>query len=393
MSAGPSLDGILARCEELYEDKRLSVVSRWKEDNPGRMAVGHLPVYSPRPLFEALGCLPVALFGGGDSVDIIKGDSYFQSYICHLPRSVIELGLSGGYDALEAMVFPSICDVVRNLGGMWQLLFPERYSAYLDLPQDFDPALGGRFYAADLRRIAGELEARGAQPLTETTMRRAIMDEDDRRLAIEDLDALRAEAPWLAPASEAYLVVRAGGLMMAAEHAELVNDYVRVAKERTARRYDNVRVVVAGAFCEQPPLNLIRTLERCGCDIVADDFQLGMRTVPGQIDVAPGEDPLDSLARAYVERGVESAYRYDEEGDRGRELVEQVERTRAEGVVFAAPSFCDPALLDRPMQESALDAAGIPHTGFKYAENTGQFQVIREQAGAFSDSVKLWGVA
>ena len=43
------------------------------------------------------------------------------------------------------------------------------------------------------------------------------------------------------------------------------------------------------------------------------------------------------------------------------------------------------------MLEVAMDEAKIPHTSFKYAENTGQFQVIREQAGAFSDAVKLWG--
>ena len=30
-------------------------------------------------------------------------------------------------------------------------------------------------------------------------------------------------------------------------------------------------------------------------------------------------------------------------------LVRTVKRTGAEGVIFAAPSFCDPALLDRPM--------------------------------------------
>ncbi len=195
MSGATTLDDLLRRAETLYDDKRLQSVRRWRDENPGAMAVGHMPVYAPRPLFEALGCLSVALFGGGDAVDIIKGDSYFQSYICHLPRSVIELGLSGGYDALDAMVFPSICDVVRNLGGMWMLLFPERYSAYLDLPQDFDPALGGRFYAADLRRIASDLVERGASPLTDLSMRQALLDEDDRRIAIEDLDALRAEAP------------------------------------------------------------------------------------------------------------------------------------------------------------------------------------------------------
>ncbi len=42
------------------------------------------------------------------------------------------------------------------------------------------------------------------------------------------------------------------------------------------------------------------------------------------------------------------------------------------------------------MLVGALDAAGIPWTAFKYAENTGQFQVIREQAGTFADSIKLW---
>ena len=41
----------------------------------------------------------------------------------------------------------------------------------------------------------------------------------------------------------------------------------------------------------------------------------------------------------------------------------------------------------------ALDRAGIPWTAFKYAENLGQFQVIREQAGTFADSIKLWSEA
>ena len=52
--------------------------------------------------------------------------------------------------------------------------------------------------------------------------------------------------------------------------------------------------------------------------------------------------------------------------------------------------FCDPALLEQPMLVSALDQQNIPHTQFKYSENTGQFAVIREQAGTFSDSIRLW---
>jgi benzoyl-CoA reductase subunit C len=68
-----------------------------------------------------------------------------------------------------------------------------------------------------------------------------------------------------------------------------------------------------------------------------------------------------------------------------------VKTSGAQGVIFAAPSFCDPALLDQPMLQAALDQQKIPWTAFKYAENLGQFQVIREQAGTFSDSIRLWG--
>ena len=39
------------------------------------------------------------------------------------------------------------------------------------------------------------------------------------------------------------------------------------------------------------------------------------------------------------------------------------------------------------------DPVTIPYTAFKYAENTGQMAPIREQAGTFADSIKLWSAA
>ena len=40
-----------------------------------------------------------------------------------------------------------------------------------------------------------------------------------------------------------------------------------------------------------------------------------------------------------------------------------------------------------------LKDAQIPYIAFKYAENSGQMQPIREQAGTFADSIKLWSGA
>jgi benzoyl-CoA reductase subunit C len=383
---------VLARAQQLVDDMSLGEVRRWKQEHPGRLAVGHMPVYVPRPLFEAAGCLPVSIFGAGEQLDVVRGDSYFQSYICHIPRSTLELALSGRLDPLDGMIFPAICDVIRNLGGMWQMLFPEKYAAYLDLPQNFDPELGGRFYAHDLRRIMGDLQKRGAQALDDGKLRAAIALENERRAVLTELDDLRQKEPFRVRASEAYLVSRAGGVLETKAHIAMLREMLAKARERVPRAYDNVRVIVRGSFCEQPPLGLIRTLEAAGCDIVDDDFQLGMRFIEGKID-EDAADPVRAIADAYLLRGTATASRYIGELVKGAALVKRVKETGAEGVVFAAASFCDPALLDQPMLEAALDRADIPHTSLKFAENTGQFQVIREQAGAFSDAVKLWGSA
>ena len=155
---------------------------------------------------------------------------------------------------------------------------------------------------------------------------------------------------------------------------------------------DNSRVVVTGAFCEQPPLNLIKSIELAGCYIVDDDFLLVNRWEKS--DVPEEGDPIAALALAYLHNSVSMPAKYEpDEDQKGLHLVEAVRRTEAEGVIFACPSFCDPALLDRPMLQTVLARHNVPYIAFKYAENSGQMQPIREQAGTFADSIKLWSEA
>ena len=170
----------------------------------------------------------------------------------------------------------------------------------------------------------------------------------------------------------------------------MVTEYLDLARAAPRRPRDEARIVLRGVFCEQPPLGLMRALEKSGCYVVDDDLLLVSRWLGARVG-ADG-DPVAALARAYLGYGGESASRYVPDGStKGARLVDTVRRTGAEGVIFASPSFCDPALLDRPMLQAALEAQGISFTSFKYAENTGQMQPIREQAGTFADTIKLWG--
>jgi benzoyl-CoA reductase subunit C len=171
-----------------------------------------------------------------------------------------------------------------------------------------------------------------------------------------------------------------------------MRDYFVSVREQQRAIKDNCRVVLSGVFCEQPPLNLIKSIELSGCYIVDDDFMLITRWEKS--DIAIDGDPIANLAHSYLHDSYSTSPKYEpDQAKKGMYLVESVRQNQAEGVIFAMPSFCDPALLERPMLQSVLKQHGVPQIAFKYAENSGQMQPIREQAGTFADSIKLWSGA
>lgn len=385
--SGGSLETLVGRADEIYRDYRLSTVREWKA-RTGGLAIGYMPIYVPCELLVAQGVLPVGLMGARDDLEIIKGDAYYQSYICHIPRSTIELGLNGSLDCLDGVLFPATCDVIRNLSGMWQMLFPGKLVRYLDVPQNFEPDVGGRFYRAELEQLSAELSARGATPLSADALRDAIDRYNTYRRLVRELYALRQAEPQKVPASELYVMLRATLVLPVDEAISMLESYRECAVASDRQPLDQARVLLAGSFCEQPPIALLRTLERAGCYIVDDDFVQISRGI--QSDIPLDGDPLENLVRAFLNDAIASPTRYLARGDKGADLIARIESSGAEGVIFCAPSFCDPALLDQPMMVAAVERRGVSWTAFKYAENTGQFQVIREQAGTFADSLKLW---
>jgi benzoyl-CoA reductase subunit C len=392
MDTQPPVITIVERCQALFDDLDFTAVKTWKAAVPGRKAIGYMPVYVPRELIHAAGMLPVGILGGGDQLEVIQGDAYYQSYICRIPRSTIELGLTGRLDCLDGMLFPSICDVIRNLSGMWQILFKDKYVRYFDVPQNYEDEVGGRFYTRELEILRDELGSLRGAPVTDAELDASLRVYNDNRAAIRDLYTYRALKPWQAPTAEVYLVLRAGMVLPPEEHTALVRDYIAAADAMPRPRRDNARVVLTGGFCEQPPLTLIKSIEMAGCYIVDDDFMLITRWLLD--DVPAHGKPLEELSKAFLHRSASTAAKYDaKREDKGQFLLQQVKTRGAEGVIFAAPSFCDPALLERPMLQDVLGKHTVPYTAFKYAENTGQMAPIREQAGTFADSIKLWSAA
>jgi benzoyl-CoA reductase subunit C len=380
---------IMARCQALFDDLDFGAARAWKAAKPGRRVVAYMPIYVPREIVHAAGMLPLGILGAGENLEVIHGDAYYQSYICRIPRSTLELGVTGRLDFVDGFLFPSICDVIRNLSGIWKLQFPNVYVRYFDVPQNYKDGVGGEYYVRELEELREGLEKLGGAKITDDALRASIAVFNENRRLVREVYAARAKEPWLAPTSEVYLVMRAGMVLPIEEHTQLLRDYLAAVRAEPRPQRDNCRVILNGVFCEQPPLNLIKAIEMSGCYVVDDDFTLVNRWLLD--DVPTSGNPIEQLSEAFLHRSAETAAKYQpDEKLKGKFLIDSVKDNGAEGVIFAAPSFCDPALLDRPMLERALDRVDVPHIGFKYAENSAQMQPVREQAGTFADSIKLW---
>jgi benzoyl-CoA reductase subunit C len=94
-------------------------------------------------VIHAAGMLPLALLGGGGSVELTHADARFQSFVCSIAKSTLELGFQGLLRGVDGFVFSNICDVARNLASIYKRNFPDVFVEYLHLPQNSTSPTGG----------------------------------------------------------------------------------------------------------------------------------------------------------------------------------------------------------------------------------------------------------
>jgi benzoyl-CoA reductase subunit C len=383
------LTTIINECKELAFDLNFTRAKQWKSEAKDRILVGYLPIYFPREIVHAAGGLAVGIMGTGDRKQVVKGDAYFQSYICRMPRGIIEMALDHNLDDFEGFAFPSICDVIRNLSGMFKILDKGTFVKYLDFPQNFQSHIGGAFYQKEMQHVIDLMQQINGNEITPEKLNHAISLFNKNRQLLEHIYDVRQQYPWRLSIEDVYHIIRAGQVIPVEEHNDMLAEVCKEIDKDIGEPQDRVRVVVSGSFCEQPPIGLIKSIEMAGCYVIDDDFMLGSRWIQGDVD-ATSDDPMTALSEAYLHQSPFSSSVYDVDNPKEARLAELVKKRQADGVIFAAPSFCDPALLDSPTLQKGCDAYNIRHISFQYSENTGQFKVIKEQVGAFSDSIKLW---
>lgn len=382
-----AIEDIVSRYKEFLEEAPLERVIEWKASHPGSKVIGCYPVYSPVEIIHAGGMLPVGIIGGGNRLEIAHADSRFQSFVCSIVKSTLELGLTEKLNFLDGIVFHSICDPARNLGSVFKRNFPKLMVEYIHFPQNMVSRHTNDYLAAEYRRVKSSYEALVGKPISDDALRQSIGLFNEQRKLMRDLYDFRMKSPQNLSTVECYVLTRVGTLLPVEEHIAILKEALSLLAKRDEKVKDRIKVILEGSFCEQPPLELIDGLEAAGCYILDDDFIQGWRFFTEDIPLEG--DPIQNLAQAYVNRSVFSGVKHDSRAPKSKHLVDKVKETGASAVVILAAKFCEPALFDYALYRQTLEREGIPHLYLEFEEKMWIFDKARTEVETFVESMLL----
>jgi benzoyl-CoA reductase subunit C len=373
-----SADALIGAARDLLEDTTFPTVQEWR--GRGGRVVGHFQVYFPEEIADAAGLLPVKIRGA--AIEPRHSDARFGSYLCSILKTSLELEL-GKHLALDLFVSHPICDAARNLAAIWgrNAAYPARI---LYLPQNANSGAAAAYLRDEYASLAAAIEDIAGERIAETRLRASIRLFNENRRLIRELYTIRRVEPWKLAVDECYALVAIGGLLPRREHNAVLDAAVSLISGRPALPRDLLRVVFEGGFCEQPPLELLRTIAQ-SCYVVDDDLLIGLRWIVEDVPDAP--DPLMALASAYLDRSSYSPVQHDLRKPKEKMLLERIHASGAQAAILTAAKMCEPGLDEQVAYSRALDAEQVPYFVSEFEERMSSFDHLQIQLETFVENV------
>ncbi|MFK5955704.1 MAG: 2-hydroxyacyl-CoA dehydratase [Planctomycetota bacterium] len=375
---GQSLEEVLYQCRETYEDIHFPTVKEWRAN--GGKVLGHFQVFFPAEIAHAAGMLPLNLHGANVQPD--QADSRFGSYLCSTIKTTLEIALSKQV-VLDAFITHPICDAARNLGAIFGRNF-DYPCEILYLPQNPNSASSIEYLAGEYDRLKRLVEKVSGKEVTDDALRHSIGIFNRNRELLRDLYDIKRECPEKIAAEDAYALMAMAGRMPREDHNEMMEYALPLIRAVDAKREDRIRVVYEGAFCEQPPFDMVRMLGRSAY-VVDDDFLIGLRWILS--DIPQGESPLTAMARAYIEDSSYSPVQHDLRKRKEDMLIARIRKAGGEAAIVTSAKMCEPGLEEQVAYIHGLEKANIPFFVSEFEENQTSFSGLELQLETFMENL------
>ena len=331
--------------ENLLQEANNELVQQAKAE--GEHALGYTCYFVPETLLNLPGCFSSRLRAPNTgSIDV--GTYYMSSKICSYTRSILERGIEGGYDYLDALLSSETCQMMHRGHEHFEILGlvkeknPQFFMSMMDVPfSDEDFAVD--HYEEQLRvHVLEPLHETYGIDISDKAIRAAIRDHNEISRVMTEIGDLRKAANPVITGYEFHVLQL---VSQVCPHKRILPYLKQTLTELKRRKPDaqpwfRVRLVVTGSEIDDPEFT--KMLEMAGGMVVADRYCFGSMPGREEIPLEEGKDVLQSIADYYMWRNqCPRAMGPENIIARKKYIFDLAEKYRADGIIVENMKFCE----------------------------------------------------
>jgi len=328
----------------------------------GGKVIGSFCLYVPEEIIRALGGLSVGLCAGAEfAYDEVE--RIMPRNTCALIKSFMGFKLAKVCPYLEAsdlVVGETTCDGKKKA---YELLGEMAPVYVVELPQMKNPG-DLAFWRSEIDRLVAKLEEVTGRELTAENLAAAIKEVNDKRRALQRLNAARAADPAPISGKDALLAVQVAFYDDVPRFTQMVNKVAdeleaRVAANTGATPAGTPRVLVTGTPMAVPNWKVHDIIEKAGAVVVSEELCTGRRYYSKLVaeDRTTVDGMLDAVAEKYLDINCAC---FTPNPGRAEDIIRLAKEYKADGIVDYTLQSCRPYQIESSLVERAAQQAGFP---------------------------------
>ena len=329
---------LLAKFAELSKDP----LETAKKECEGKGVIAVSGMYLPEELIHAAGFMPIVLLEQNEPV--AAANAHVQPFMCGYVRSLMDQAIEKKLSFTKAVFVKDCCHELRMIGDLVRHTQGDKVNIeFFFFPVTIKAEASKKFIAEEIQNMKERVEKYLGKKIEEEAIAESIKVFNRFRLAMQELYAIRRNAPGCISEMALRDVVRAVMSIPKEKATDMVLELNEALKaelaDGTIKAKKGPKLIISGSLCESLEPAVIKAVESAGGVIADDDLYVGGRYFNTLVD--EGEDPMTALTQAYIYRNGPCCTQTYPDNRNGFYLKQLAENAGAKGIITVVIKFCE----------------------------------------------------
>ena len=378
--------------EKLLENADNELVRQAQDE--GGIALGYTCYHMPEVLLNLGNCFSVRLRAPNTgSIDIAT--YYMSNYTCEYARALVERGIEGGYQFLDALAGVDACSMMNRAMEHFEILKvndkPNFFVSHCDIPFKVTDYTLDSYVRQMEVHVLDEINKRFGVDTSDEAIRAAVKEHNEVCAILTEIGQMRKADNPVVTGYEFHVL----NLVSFTCPKKLILPYLRETLEELRTREPDpkpafrARVAIVGSEIDDP--SLTKLIEGCGALVVSDRYCFG--STPGReiIELEDDKPALPQICLHVMQHSECARYIADEKVLQRRETADRLAKEyKAEGIIYEQMKYCDYWGFERALVSHIMhDEYGWPVLSIDRLYNNGNSGQLRTRVQAFVESLEI----